>query len=84
MTRNQLAYRFGIGLFGLAALYGLGLAVAFIAGESDQVALRFLSGFASMFAGILGFATGVVLARGGNGDGNGQGVSKGSSGDSER
>jgi hypothetical protein len=54
--------RFFFGLLVVLLLYGLGMmAVIFFANEA--IGLRMLSGFASMFSGLLGLGSGYLLGR---------------------
>lgn len=69
MSRDALFARFVAALFVILVLYGFGMGAAVLFGD-ETLAVRMLSAFSSMFAGILGLGSGYLLgARNGNGRG---------------
>lgn len=62
MSRDALFLRFVTALFILLLLYGLGMMVVALFGES-ALATRMVSSFGAMFAGILGLGSGYLLGR---------------------
>jgi len=62
MKNDALFLKVMIGLFVVLILYGAGMIFVIIYSDST-VAARMISGFASMFASILGLAAGYVLGR---------------------
>lgn len=57
---DRLFFRVFRALLFVLIAYGAGMALTILLGD-DLLASRMISGFASMFAGILGFGTGYVL-----------------------
>lgn len=71
MSRNELFIRVIGALFLILILYGIGMTVVILSGNNDVLGSRLVQGFATMFAGILGFSSGYLLAyRNGNGNGH--------------
>jgi divalent metal cation (Fe/Co/Zn/Cd) transporter len=66
ITRQQLALYIVIGLFVVLVLFGFGMIVVILIGN-QALATKLVNVFASMFAGLLGLATGFLLGRNGNG-----------------
>jgi len=62
MKNDALFLKVMIGLFIILILYGAGMTMVIIYGD-HVIATRLISGFASMFAGILGLAAGYILGR---------------------
>jgi hypothetical protein len=60
-NRDDLFLRFVAGVFGIMAIFLLSLAAALFGGADDAIVLRMLSGFASMFAGLIGLGSGYLL-----------------------
>lgn len=67
-SRDALFVRFMTGLFVLLVLYGAGMGVAVLWGDAS-LAARMLTGFGSMFAGVLGLGSGYLLGARTNGNG---------------
>ena len=65
-SRDALFVRFVLGLLVVLALYGLGMFLAVIWGDT-ALASRLVSGFGTMFAGILGLGSGYLLGQRTNG-----------------
>lgn len=65
-NRDKLFLRFILGIFALMLMYGIGMILVLIF-VSESTGLRMVSGFASMFAGILGLGSGYLLGRSNNG-----------------
>lgn len=59
-ARDYLFIRFVTALFVLLLLYGAGMFVVIALGH-ESVATRMISGFGTMFAGILGLGSGYLL-----------------------
>jgi len=59
---DTLFWRFVLGLFTIMVLYGMGMTFVLISGN-NTIGLRMISGFASMFAGVLGLGSGYILAQ---------------------
>jgi hypothetical protein len=59
---DRLFLYFVSGLFLILILYGGGMMLVVIFGD-QALSLRLVSGFASMFAAVLGFGSGFLLAR---------------------
>lgn len=70
VSRDQIFARVILGLFSILVLYGLGMTLVIVLGDVT-LGGRMVTGFSGMFAGILGFLTGYLLAKPGNGQGNG-------------
>jgi hypothetical protein len=68
VDRDALFVRFVVGLFVILILYGAGMGAMLLFGDSS-LASKMLSGFASMFAGILGLGSGYLLGARANGNG---------------
>lgn len=64
--RDILFERFAFGLFIILLLYGFGMGAAVLFGDTN-LAARMLTGFASMFAGVLGLGSGYLLGSRTNG-----------------
>jgi ribose/xylose/arabinose/galactoside ABC-type transport system permease subunit len=62
MDTDRLFARFVTGLFIILSLFGLGMTVVIIFGDSD-VGLRMVNAFASMFVAVLGFGSGYLLGQ---------------------
>jgi hypothetical protein len=62
MTPETLFSRFMVGLFTLLFFYGAGMMVVII-WVDESTGVKMLNGFASMFAGTLGFGSGFLLGR---------------------
>lgn len=60
MSRDALFARCIYLLVAVLVLYGLGMMAAVLFGE-DSLATKMLTGFSSMFAGILGLIVGYVV-----------------------
>jgi hypothetical protein len=67
-SRNDLFVRFVTGLFFLLVLYGAGMGAAVLFGD-EKLAARMITGFGSMFAGVLGLGSGYLLGARSNGNG---------------
>ena len=63
-SRDRLFAYFVGGIMGLMVLYGGGMVFVLVT-VSETVGLRMVSGFASMFAGLLGLGTGYLLGQAG-------------------
>jgi ribose/xylose/arabinose/galactoside ABC-type transport system permease subunit len=60
VTLNTLFYRFFMGLFAILLLYGAGMTAVILFGDAP-LASKMVSGFATMFSGVLGFGGGYLL-----------------------
>lgn len=67
LSRNRLFIRVIGGLFSILIIYGIGTTLVILT-NNDVLGSRMVQGFATMFAGILGFSSGYLLAYR-NGDG---------------
>lgn len=59
---DKIFWRFVLGMFIIMILYGSGMTLVLLSGN-NTIGLRMISGFASMFAGILGLGSGYLLAQ---------------------
>jgi hypothetical protein len=59
---DELFLRFVRGIFMIMLLYGLGMTAVILFGD-ENIGLRMVSTFGSMFAGILGLGSGYLLGR---------------------
>lgn len=59
---DTLFWRFVLGMFTIMILYGAAMSLVLLSGN-NAIGLRMISGFASMFAGILGLGSGYILAQ---------------------
>lgn len=66
MTKDELFYRFIIGLFIILLLFGVGMAVVVLFGD-HALGAKMVNVFSSMFTATLGFGAGFLLGRNGNG-----------------
>lgn len=59
---DELFLRFVRGIFLIMILFGLGMTAVILFGN-ENIGLRMVSTFGSMFAGILGLGSGYILGR---------------------
>lgn len=64
--RDILFERFALGLFIILLLYGFGMGASVLFGD-ENLAARMLTGFATMFSGVLGLGSGYLLGSRTNG-----------------
>lgn len=59
---DRLFLRFVRGLFLILILFGLGMTIVILVGDS-AIGLRMVNAFTSMFVGVLGLGSGYILGR---------------------
>lgn len=59
---DRLFLRFVRGLFLILILFGLGMTIVILVGDS-AIGLRMVNAFTSMFIGVLGLGSGYILGR---------------------
>ena len=62
LSRDELFYRVIVALISVMGLYGLGMTVVILLGD-HALGSRMISGFSTMFAGVLGFGGGYLLGQ---------------------